>query len=329
MCGAGLAAVCVCGARRPCVGGAMSLEKFLENLSDPSISLGNSDFIEISDLSPAELGVFARAWFSLSLDRKRAIMRLMVELAEDSPELDFCTIFKMCLKDEDESVLEKAIDGLWEYEDRSVLPGLLHVLDSDKGSEVRAAAASALGKFSLLAQEGNLLARDAGAIQDGLMAVLQDPDEDVEVRRRSLEAVAPFNTPDIRDYVCWAYGSEDLRLKSSAIFAMGRTGEMSWLPTLIRELDSVEPSLRYESANACGDLGEEDIVPDLIGLLEDDDYQVQVAALNALGKIGGPLAKRALQCCIQEGDASLEEAARNALENVEFLEDPMAFSAEV
>ena len=307
----------------------MALEQFLENLSDPAIPLGNSNFIELSDLTPAELGVFARSWFHLSQERKRAIITTMVELAEDNPELDFCTIFKMLLKDEDEWVLEKAIDGLWEYEDRSVLPGLIQVLNSDRGWEVRAVAASALGKFCVMAQEGYLLPRDAGDVHTSLMAVLQDSDESLEVRRRSLEAVAPFNTPDIRDYVCWAYQSDDLDLKASAIFAMGRTGDVSWLPTLVKELDNREPSVRYETANACGDLGEEDLVPFLVELLEDEDYQVQIACLNALGKIGGSLAKRALLRCIEEGDASLEEAARNALENVEFLEDPMAFAAEV
>ena len=125
--------------------------KILPTRQSPLI---NSDFIEISDLSPAELGVFARSWFRLSQGRKRAIIATMVELAEDNPELDFCTIFKMCLKDDDEWVLEKAIDGLWEYEDRSVLSGLIQVLTSDRGPDVRAAAAAALGKFCVLAQEG-------------------------------------------------------------------------------------------------------------------------------------------------------------------------------
>ena len=307
----------------------MSLDNFLENLADPALSLSNSDFIELSDLSPAELGVFARHWFRLSPERKRAVLTTMVELAEDSLELDFSTIFKLCLKDDDDWVLEKAIDGLWEYEDRSVLPGLLQVLASYRGPDVRAAAASALGKFCVLAQEGYLLSPDAANIHATLMAHLQDPDESLEVRRRSLEAVAPFNTPDIRDLVCWAYRSDDLLLKSSAVFAMGRTGDVSWLPILVQELDNGEPALRYETANACGDLGEEDLVPHLLGLLDDDDYQVQIAGLNALGKIGGNLAKRALLKCIEDGDASLEEAARAALENVEFLEDPMAFAAEV
>ena len=307
----------------------MSLGKFLEDLADPSIPLVNSNFIEISDLSPAELGIFARAWFRLSVERRRDVMSTMVELAEDSTELDFCTIFKMCLKDPDEWVQEKAIEGLWEYEDRSVIPGLIQVLGSDKSSKVRAAAAVALGKFAVLAQDGNLLHKDAIAVRDNLMAVLQNSVENSDVRRRSLEAVAPFNTPDIKDYVCWAYQSDDMKLKSSSIYAMGRTGEVSWLPLLIEELQNREPALRYETANACGELGEEEVVPHLICLLQDDDYLVQVAGLNALGKIGGSLAKRALLSCLKEGDASLEEAARNALESVEFLEDPMAFSTDI
>ncbi len=307
----------------------MSLETVLENLADYAISPSNSDFIDLSDLSPSELGDFVRAWYRLSGEQKRNIIATLVELAEDSPELDFSAIFKACLKETDEWVLEKAIEGLWEYEDRSALAGLIQVLTSDRGPEVRAAAAAALGKFSLLAQEGNLLSRDAGNIQKALMSALQDQEENAEVRRRTLEAVAPFNTPDIHEYICWAYQSDDLKLKSSAIFAMGRTGETSWLPLLLAEMDSSEPALRFETANACGDLGEEDVVPYLIELLEDDDYQVQIAGINALGKIGGSLAKQALIRCIKEGDASLEEAARNALEDVEFLDDPMSFTSDI
>ncbi len=307
----------------------MSLEKFLETLADPAVPLRNCDFVELSDLSAAELGTFARAWLRLPRERKQAVLSTMVELAEDSPELDFTAILKMCLKERDEWLLEKAIAGLWEYEDRSVITGLIQVLTSDKGPSVRAAAANALGKFAVMAQEGSLLAKDAAAVRGSLMQTLQNPEENPDVRRRCLEAVAPFNTPDIRDYVCWAYQSGDLKLKSSSIFAMGRTGETSWLPLLIKEMQSGEPTLRYETANACGELGEEEVVPHLLCLLQDDDYQVQLAGLNALGKIGGALAKRALLHCIKEGDAFLEEAARNALESVEFLEDPLAFSSEI
>lgn len=305
----------------------MALEEFLETLVDPSVDVAKADLVEMSDLSPSEMGIFARTWFTIPVERQRSIISIMVEQAEDNPELDFLSVFKMCLKDKDEEVQGKAIEGLWESEDRSIITSLVQILRSDRSPEVRSAAAAALGKFAYLIQEGKLLAKDADVVRDNLMDTLENQDEHLEVRRRSLEAVAPFNTATIQEYVSWAYNSDDLKLKSSSIYAMGRTGETTWLPVLIKELQSSEPSVRYETANACGDLGEEDLVPHLVPLLEDDDYQVQVAGLSALGKIGGSLAKRVLIQCIKEGDAVLEEAARGALESVEFLEGDGAFQS--
>lgn len=307
----------------------MPLEEFLETLADPSADLAMGEFAELSDLLPAELDVFVRTWFDIDVERQRWIVTTMAELAEQNPELDFSAIFKMCLEDEDETVLETAMEGLWEIEDRSIVPNLIQVLHSDQSVKVRSLAAVALGKFSALVQEGKLLPKDREAIYDSLMAVLVDDQEHVEIRRRSLEAIAPFNTKDIQKLVSLAYEGEDLLLKSSSIFAMGRMGELSWLPVLIKELQNPEPSIRYETANACGELAEEDAVPHLVSLLDDEDNQVQLAGITALGKIGGSLAKKALVHCVKEGDAVLEDAARAELENIEFLEDPMAFTSDV
>lgn len=307
----------------------MSFEFFLENASDPTGHISSADFYEVSDLSPEELGLFAKAWFPIPIERRRTIAATMVELAEDNPELDFTAIFKMCLNSEDEPLLVIAMDGLWEDEDRSLIPGLIEVLRSDKGSEVRAAAARALGRFPLLAQEGKLLAKDGEAVHDNLMQVLEDEEEPLDVRRRCMEALAPFNTMEINQHITLAYESLDPDYRASSIFAMGRTGEAAWLPLLLQELQNEEPSIRYETAHACGDLGEEDAVPHLILLLEDDDSEVQLAGISALGKIGGPLAKKVLMACAKDGDANLEEAARIELEDMEFFEDPLDFGADV
>ena len=261
----------------------MSFEFLLENVSDPSGHLSAVDFYEVSDLSPEELGQFASAWYPLPIERQRAIASNMVELAEDNPELDFTAIFKMCLKGDDEPLLEIAMDGLWENEDRSVIPGLVEVLRSQKGSQVRSAAASALGRFPMLAQEGKLLTRDSEAIQDNLMQVLEDEEEPMDVRRRCMEAIAPFNTMEINQHITLAYESLDLDFRASSIFAMGRTGEPGWLPILLQELQNEDPTIRYETAHACGELGEEDAVPHLILLLEDGDSEVQLAGVSALG----------------------------------------------
>jgi|TARA_B100001971_G_scaffold77479_1_gene71431 HEAT repeat protein len=303
----------------------MSFEFFLENVSDPTGHMSAVDFYEISDLSPEELGQFASAWYLLSIERQREIATTLVDLAEDNPELDFTAIYKLCLKGDDEPLLQIVMDGLWEHDDRSVISGLVEVLRSDKGSDVRSAAASALGRFPLLAQEGKLLVRDGELIHDNLMQVLEDEEEPMEVRRRCMEALAPFNTMEINQHITLAYESLDLDFRASSIFAMGRTGEVGWLPILLQELQNEEPTIRYETANACGELGEEDAVSHLILLLEDSDSEVQLASIGALGKIGGPLAKKVLTSLVKDGDANLEEAALTELQDLEFDEDPQGY----
>jgi len=303
----------------------MSFEFFLENVSDPTGHMSAVDFYEISDLSPEELGQFASAWYLLSIERQREIATTLVELAEDNPELDFTAIYTLCLKGDDEPLLQIVMDGLWEHDDRSVISGLVEVLRSDKGSDVRSAAASALGRFPLLAQEGKLLVKDGELIHDNLMQVLEDEEEPMEVRRRCMEALAPFNTMEINQHITLAYESLDLDFRASSIFAMGRTGEVGWLPILLQELQNEEPTIRYETANACGELGEEDAVSHLILLLEDSDSEVQLASIGALGKIGGPLAKKVLTSLVKDGDANLEEAALTELQDLEFDEDPQGY----
>ena len=304
----------------------MSFDLYLQAMADTSTDIPLADFHEVSDLSPEELGQFARAWIDLPEERQLDIVSTMVQMAEENLDLDFSAIFKMCLRTSDEEVLEAAIGGLWELEDRSIIPGLVEVLHSTKGSKVRAATALALGKFAVLAQEGKLRATDAELVHRGLMETLEDEDEEIDVRMRCLEAVAPFNTDLIQQFVEWAYYSEDTDLKASSIYAMGRTGEVEWLPTLIQEFDSPEPAVRYETAHACGELGEEEAVQPLTILLQDEDHQVQLASIAALGKIGGPLARKALMNCVNDGDESLVDAAQASLEDIEFLDDPLALA---
>ena len=179
-----------------------------------------------------------------------------------------------------------------------------------------------------MAQEGKLLAKDGEAVHDNLMQVLEDEEEPPEVRRRCMEALAPFNTMEINQHITLAYESLDPDFRASSIYSMGRTGEAGWLPILLQELENEDPSIRYETAHACGELGEQEAVPHLVLLLEDDDSEVQLAGISALGEIGGPLARKVLMACAKNGDASMEEAARIELETLDAYEDPLSFGAD-
>ena len=295
----------------------MPLEDCLTELYDEDTPLTYSNLIELSDMVSAETPQFIPAWNQVTSERRAQVIERLVELAEENAQLDFTAVLKIALADDDYLVQEKAIAGMWEGEDRTVIPLLLDILHSDGPPQVRASAAGALGRFARLAQEDKILPKDAQAVQESLMRSLQDESDPLEVRRRALEAVSPFNTPRVHEYIRWAYSSSEQRLKGSSIYAMGKTQETAWLPAILSELRSANPSLRYEAACACGELGEEDVVHHLIPLLEDDDSQVQVAAVIAMGNIGGPLAKRALRRCMRNGDESLKEAAQEALEEMD------------
>ena len=301
----------------------MAIDVFIRAIADEAEPLSDAPFHEASDSSPSEIVEFDRFLSTLDEAERRVLLTAMVEQAEENLELDFTSIFRHCLRNEDDHLVQLGVEGLWEQEERWLITELVDLLRSERGARVRAASAVALGKFPVLAQEGKIPTQDGALVYRVLMDFLEDEIEDLEVRRRCLEAIAPFNTEEVRDYIRWAYDDEDQDLRSSSIYAMGRTGAMSWLPTLLRELESSDAAVRYETAHACGELAVQQVAPQLIELLQDEDPEVRLASIAALGKIGGTEARRALTDCVRDGDAAMSEAAHLELESLQFLDDPM------
>lgn len=304
----------------------LSLQHCLEALRSDEEVPEDTLLYHLSDLSASEVIDFASVWKGVASEGKASIMDRLIDLSNDRTELDFSAVFRRCLRDEEEGIRQRAIEGLWEHEERRLISPLCDLLANDPSSSVRTAAAVALGKFAELAQQGKLLPKDGPNIEKCLLTALQDEAEEMSVRRRALESAAALNSPEVDRYIHWAYDSDDIALKGSALYAMGRTGEPDWLECLVKETGNPSPPLRFEAANACAQLEEEDAVPHLIPLMDDDDLQVQLSAIRAVGTIGGPLAKKALRRCIKEGDAAVEDAARESLEMVEAMEDVYSFN---
>jgi len=284
--------------------------------------------LQLSGLAGPEIIELMGVWSTIPTERRREIVDRMTELVEDNLDLDFASVFRACLRDKDDQVRAKAARGLEDSDDRTVIRPLIDLLLKDDSLEVRASAAVSLGKFAVMAQDGKVLKRDGERIRVALMEVIDRDDENLETRRRAIESVASFNSPQVGQIIKEAYDDGNPELKQSAIYAMGQSSDSAWMPIVIQETQSSDPAIRYEAATACGNLGEEDTVPHVIALLNDDDSLVQLASVRALGAIGGSLSKRALQQCLLMGDDAIEEAAKNALEEIEFDDDPMGFSAE-
>ena len=303
----------------------MTLNTYVSELGDESSPVKRSGLLQLSSLTRDDVRDFRRHWRAVGKDRRREILAALLDLSEDNLELDFSAIFRTCLSDDCEQVREQATRGLLESDDRAIIRPLIGLLKGDPAPKVRAAAAISLSKFADLAQQGKLMSRDEQRIREALLAVIAAAEEDADVRRRAIEAIGSFDTPETTDIVRAAYASANSAMRQSAIYAMGRSSNSDWLPIALRELGAADPAIRYEAANACGLLGDEATIPYIAALIRDEDIEVQCAAAIALGNIGGPTAKRALRRALDAGDDALTEAAAEALENLEFDEDPLGF----
>lgn len=300
------------------------LENYLKELRDVEKPLAVAKLVNLSDLSKEEMEAFKSVWHGIDVARRREIVERLVELTEDDFELDYAEIFRLCLGDGDGGVRAKAIDGLSECEERSLLDPLISLLLGDLEDSVRAAAAAALSTFAMLAEFGELKANDADKVEKALLTAFNNKKEQMDVRCRALESISMMSRPQVEVMIRQAYQSDDLEFRASALCAMGRTCNSDWLSILLQELSSPSAQLRFEAASACAELEADEAVPRLIELTRDDDAQVRLSAVEALGRIGGNEAKQALQECRDGADDAMSQAAEEALDEMKFWENPFA-----
>ena len=269
---------------------------------------------------------FQAEWPKVPADRRRAIVEVMNELSEASVHSDFSDLFVPLLEDADEFVRAEAIDGLWESESSSVARRLLRLLKEDTSPMARAAAAEGLGHFVLRSELGQQPSPPVQAMSDALLARIDDPQEDEEVRRRALESVAYSSSERVHDVIDEAYAKGDQTMRASAVYAMGRSADTSWGDIVMQELRSREPAMRYEAAYAAGELSVVEALPRLIELVEDSDRQVRESAVWSLGQLGGREARRVLESVLAGPDEALHEAATDALAELEFAQGVAPFN---
>jgi len=301
------------------------IKKTIADLGNNDSPLLTSRLVDLSNLNSEELRFLEQVWAAIEPKRRRQIVHRLVELAEDNFELNFDSIFKDCLKDQDAEVRSKAIEGLWESEETSLINPLINLLEQDSSEKVQAAAATALGKFAMLAEHKKLRSSHTSKVCQALLTMIGDKSKPIEVRRRALEAAAPLSLPQVKKAIMEAYQSHNFRLRISSIYAMGKNCDHSWLPILLKELANADAEIRYEAVGACSELGEEEAIPYLIELINEPEVDVQMAAIQALGKIGGSEAKKCLEQCLDNHSEVVQQAAEQALDELEAAEDPFSF----
>ena len=295
----------------------------LQKLAETEGSPPALEVERLSGLETEELNEFRAEWPKLSAERRRAILALAVQLAENDIEFDFGPVLKVCLSDTDAAVRTTAIEGLWEDEEFRTADRLADLLRHDSAENVRIAAAMVLARFTQLADDGKLYRPTAERVRRALESAALNASESIDVRRRSIEALATVGGEVVDRLITSAYADRDPRMQASAIYAMGRTCDQRWLDTILREMENEDAELRFEAARAAGETQAPRSIVPLISLLDDEDLEVRLAAIGALGEIGGDLANKALQRCAKGKDQAMRAAAVEALSQNDLGSDPL------
>ena len=303
-----------------------SLEDFEQVLEQ--LAQGNppeATLYRLSNLHGKELARLTQVWTTIPKEHRPAIVSRLVEIGEDDFEVDFGEMFKIGLQDTDAHVRVSAIEGLWEVEDIFLIRPIIRMLEQDPSVLVREAAATSLSRFALLAELGRLQPRQVDLIWNALWTAIRSPTEDMSVRRRAIESIAYFDRPEITRLIQETYKNEEPKMRVSAVFAMGRSGDQEWADKVLEELYTDDPEMRYEATRACGELKLIEATSALSKLVADTDPEIKFAAVWALGQIGTPEARRVLEICNEQGDEALEDAAENALAEMDFMDGDIEF----
>ena len=292
-------------------------------------TLSSVVFYGLSGLSDEDIRREQAVWDTLTPEHRSKVIRRLVDVSEANFDLDYTALGWFVLNDSVSEVREAAIELLWEDESLLLMDRLIEMAQWDDAIAVRAAAAGALGRFILMGELGELPVSETTRAQDTVVSLLSDESEVIEVRRRSLEAIANCGHEIVSEAIDEAYHDTDVRMRASAVFAMGRTCDPRWEDVVLREIDSIEPEMRYEAARASGELEITEAVPALARLARGGDPEIREVAIWSLGEIGGSSAVKTLTRLADEaeeaGEDDLLEIIEEAIGNASLVGADMAF----
>ena len=280
----------------------------------------------LSDLTDEDLNRLEATWSQVPLWRRQALMEDIEELGESDFVLSFEAVGRLAVKDADPKVRLLGVRTLWEFEDFKLFPIFNDLLINDQSPDVRAAAATGLGKFIHLGEIEELPQKTLRKVED-LLGVVVNGKDSLKVRCCALEALGFSSREEVVPLIKTAYTSGNKEWITSALFAMGRSANEKWADQVVPMLQHKVPSIRAEAARAAGELGIKSVRQELFDLLEDDNEDVQAAAIWSLSQIGGEGVRDRLEEMQQSAqDAEEEDYLEAALDNLSFNEEVDLFT---
>lgn len=198
------------------------------------------------------------------------------------------------LKDEDTEVRAAAANALGKLQDARAVSGLIAAL-KDAAPKVRAAAANALGDF-----------KDPRAIA-GLSALLGDTSKDV--RSNALDALSSYEEGVTNAGVVKLLGDEDVEIRHRAAHLLGQIKDRSSSGALAKLLHDSSASVRQAAIEALAAIHDQSSTAAIQSALSDANADVRHQALEALSELKAPIAESTLIALMRDSNADVRSRA--------------------
>lgn len=273
-----------------------------------------------SDLHQDERDQLTLEWSAIPAETRLELMDLAAERSANDVTADFTALGSVALLDDDPRVRRFAVEAIGDSTDWRACDRLVATLGGDEDALVRAAAASGLGEWAILAEGEQLAPDQAEQVITTLRNAAGNLEEAPEVRASALLSLSVISEDWLSNLITDFYYDEDRFMRLASVQAMGISASEDWLDFLDEQLQSDDPEFRREAVTSVGELMIPSTVEAVAALLEDDDDEVVVAAIGALGEIGGDDAVEYLANFLEDADPELIEAIEEA---IAFAGDPV------
>ena len=294
---------------------SVNIHDLIEALMDTEKQFPPKLLYHFSDLSRQDQETLATAWMAIPLKRRQTFLQDLISFAENDPILMYENVARIALEDDDPEVQISAVDLLFEDDDKRLIPVYLAALNNlEKDDAVRAAVANALGPFVCLGEYEKLAPEVLNEIEESLLKAYYEDKSDL-VRRRALEAMGYSSRDEVTGIMRKAAVMDDELWLESAMFAMGRSADEQWAPTILENLDHENLAVRIQAVHAAGELALEKARGYLLKSLDSiTDETLLQETVWALAVIGGETVERKLEALL----ASSEDE-----EEINFLEEAL------
>ena len=264
-------------------------------------------------------------------EERVALLKRIVETPDYMT--DYSTVLQNHLDDPEPEVRALAIQGLWDYPDPEFIPLLFATAENDADEQVRCRAIIALGRYIYEGEmanydydfgfmdEGEIVRLDELSkenflkVKELLLSIYRDENKPLNERRFAVEALSFCSDKEILAIIEEAYAHSNSKMKLSAIFGMGRSGNVRWTETILKEMYNPDSELQREAIRAAGEVGLTEAGKALWRLTYSEDREVRLEAIWALGQSGWEGAfERLDELSLLSADLEIQEAAEAALE---------------